>query len=103
MWVGGERHAPPVLPLEKTPYPLYRRLDGAPGSVWTGAENLDPTGIRSPDRPARSDSLYRLSNAGSQVMRCTCRHSNWLTTYRKFEPTSFELVCLVLGVPEKNN
>jgi len=36
-------------------------------------------------------------------MRCTCRHSNWLTTYRKFEPTSFELVCLVLGVPEKNN
>ena len=32
-----------------------------PGSVWTGAENLVPTGIRSPDRPARSQSLYRLS------------------------------------------
>ena len=28
-----------------------------PGPVWTGAENLDPTGIRSPDRPARSQSL----------------------------------------------
>jgi len=28
--------------------------------VWTGAENLAPTGIRSPDRPARSKSLYRL-------------------------------------------
>jgi hypothetical protein len=26
----------------------------APGPVWTGAENLAPTGIRSPDRPARS-------------------------------------------------
>jgi len=28
----------------------------------TGAENLaPPTGIRSPDRPARSESLYQLS------------------------------------------
>ena len=34
---------------------------GAPGPVWTGAENIAPTGIRSPDRPARSQSLYRLS------------------------------------------
>ena len=32
-----------------------------PGPVWTGAENLALTGIRSPDRPARSQSLYRLS------------------------------------------
>jgi hypothetical protein len=24
-----------------------------PGSVWTGAENLAPTGIRSPDLPVR--------------------------------------------------
>ena len=31
----------------------------APGPVWTGAENLAPTGIRSRDRPARSQSLYR--------------------------------------------
>jgi hypothetical protein len=30
----------------------------APGPVWTGAENLAPTGIRSPDRPARSELLY---------------------------------------------
>ena len=32
-----------------------------PGSVWTVAENLDPTGIRSPDRPARSQALYGLT------------------------------------------
>jgi hypothetical protein len=31
----------------------------APGPVWTGAENLAPTEIRSTDRPARSESLYR--------------------------------------------
>ena len=33
-------------------------------SVWTGAENLAPTGIRSPDPPAHSESLYRLSYPG---------------------------------------
>jgi hypothetical protein len=35
--------------------------------VWTGAENLAPTGIRSPDRPARSESLYRLSYRGPHI------------------------------------
>jgi hypothetical protein len=33
----------------------------APGPLWTGAENLAHTGIRSPDRPARSQLLYQLS------------------------------------------
>jgi len=36
----------------------------APGAVWTGAENIASTGIRSPDRPARSESLYRLRYPG---------------------------------------
>jgi hypothetical protein len=38
---------------------LYRRLVGPQGPVWTGAENLGSTGIRSPDRRARSESLQR--------------------------------------------
>jgi len=44
----------------KNPVPtIYEaRWDAEP--VWTGAENLAPTGIRSTDRPARSESLYRL-------------------------------------------
>jgi hypothetical protein len=33
----------------------------ASGRVWTDEENLALTGIRSLDRPARSESLYRLS------------------------------------------
>ena len=45
----------PVYPLLKTRYPLYRGLGGPPGPVWTGAENLATTGIRSPDRPAFGD------------------------------------------------
>jgi hypothetical protein len=35
------------------------------GNTVLGAENLAPTGIRSADRPARSQSLYRLSYPGS--------------------------------------
>jgi hypothetical protein len=46
------------------PVPIVQEAGWAPGSVWTGAENLAPTGIRSPDRPARSESLYRLSYRG---------------------------------------
>jgi hypothetical protein len=53
--------------------PLYRRerhdtycvgCRRTTGPVWTGKENLAPAGIQSPDRPARSESLYRLSYPG---------------------------------------
>ena len=48
----------------KDPVPIVQEAGGAPGPVWTGAEYLAPTGIRSPDRPARNESLYRLSYPG---------------------------------------
>jgi len=48
--VDDQRHAPAVLLRERD----------HPGQVWMGAEDLAPTGIRSPNRPARSESLYRL-------------------------------------------
>jgi hypothetical protein len=51
----------PLLTPGKDPVPIVQEAGWAPGPVWTGAENLAPTGIRSPDRPARSQSLYRLS------------------------------------------
>ena len=40
--------------------PFIQEAGWAPGLVWTGVENLAPTGIRLLDRPARSQSLYRL-------------------------------------------
>ena len=45
----------------KTRYPLYRRLSGPQG--WSGqARKISPpTGIQSPDCPALSQLLYRLS------------------------------------------
>jgi hypothetical protein len=54
------------VPPGKTRYPLYRRLGGTQGrsgQVW----QISPrTGIRSPDRPARSQSLYRLRDPALQ-------------------------------------
>ena len=40
--------------------PIVQEAGWAPGPVWTGAENLAPTEVRSLDHPARSQSLYRL-------------------------------------------
>jgi hypothetical protein len=48
----------------KDPVPIVQEAGWAPGPVWTGAENLAPTGFRSPDRPARSESPYRLHYPG---------------------------------------
>ena len=42
----------------------HGRSGWAPWSVWLGAEILAPTGIRSPDFPARSQSPYRLRYPG---------------------------------------
>jgi len=35
----------------KDPVPTVKEAGWAPGPVWTGAENLASTEIRSPDRP----------------------------------------------------
>ena len=56
----GQCHAPAALYPRKDPVPIVQEAGWAPGLVWTGAKNLAPTGIRSPDRPARSQSLYLL-------------------------------------------
>ena len=58
--VSGQRHAPAALYPGKDPVPIVQEAGWAPGPVLTGAENLAATGIRSPDRPAPSQSLYRL-------------------------------------------
>jgi len=61
--VGGQRHAPAALPPGNSRYPLCRRLCGTQGRSGR-VRKISPsphTGIRFPDRPARSESLYRLS------------------------------------------
>ena len=72
MGVGGQRHAPVALPPGNDPVSIVQEVGWAPGSVWTGAENLALNGIRSPNRPARSESLYRLSYPSPQRQQCVC-------------------------------
>jgi len=79
--VGGQHDAPaaasPFPPLRKeTRLPLYRRLGLASGAVWTGAENLTLIGIRCPDRPARSESLYRGPFPGPHPSMRACTNPN---------------------------
>ena len=50
----------PHFTPEKNPVLIVLEAGWPPGPVWT-EENLAPTGFRSPDRPARTRSLYRLS------------------------------------------
>jgi hypothetical protein len=87
MRVGGQRHAPAALPPGKR---LHTHCTGgwvAPGPIWTGVKNLAPTGIRAPNRPARSESLYRLripAHKGSlqiKKKRKMFKELNSLTSY----------------------
>jgi hypothetical protein len=76
-----QRYALAVLPPgERDPVPIVQENGWAPGPVWTGMENVAPlTGIRSPDGPAGSESLYRLSYRdalGEQVLLDFCFVSN---------------------------
>ena len=58
-WGVSVMHWPLFTPGQD-PVPIVQEAGWAPEPVWTGSENLAPTAIRSPDRPARSQSLYRL-------------------------------------------
>jgi hypothetical protein len=57
--------------LGKDPVPIVQAAGWAPGPVWTCAKNFAPTEIRSPDRPARSQSLHGLSYP-AQYYRQVC-------------------------------
>jgi hypothetical protein len=50
----------PLFTSGKYPVHIVQGAGWAPEPIWIGAENLALTGIQSPDRPARSQSLYRL-------------------------------------------
>ena len=60
MGVDGQRHASVAFTPRKDPVPIVQEDGWALETVWIRAENLAPTGIRSSDLPASSESLYRL-------------------------------------------
>ena len=51
---------PPQFTLEKDPVPILQEDGWAPGPDWTGGKSRPHRDLIS-DRPARSQSLYRLS------------------------------------------
>jgi hypothetical protein len=68
-WGGWSAARPGRFASGKDTVPIVGEAGWAPGPVRTGAENLASTGIRSPERPARSQSLYRLSYPGPQCKK----------------------------------
>ena len=105
----------PLFTPGKDPLPIVEEAVWAPGPVWTGAENLASTGIRSPDRSARSQSLYRLRYPAYSVQRGTTvfienviilfsASSNWRILLRILLNPSlflynviFDMFCSMLG------
>ena len=76
--VRDQRHAPAA------PHPRERpgiHFTGGWVGLRAGAENLAPTGIRSPNRPARRQSLYRLRYPA---------HSEYIGLRKSYLTTPFE-------------
>ena len=92
MGVGGQHHAPAAFTPGKTRYPCTGGWV-ASEPVWIGAENLAPTGIRSSDLPARSESLYRLSHPGSCSVDL---NAEYLSEVNKTPCSNFLFVYLLL-------
>jgi hypothetical protein len=78
----------PLYPRESDPVHTVQEARRAARPVWKGAENLAPTRIRSPYRPARIESLYRL--------RYPDPHCNKLTKITSFQTKHY------FKLPEKN-
>jgi hypothetical protein len=66
-----------TLPPRKTRYPLYRRLGETQGRYGQVRKISPPTGIRSPDRPALSQSLHRLSYPAHRNYWGECKIAFW--------------------------
>jgi hypothetical protein len=62
--------ARPLSTPGKDPVPLVQEAGWAPGPVWTGAENLAATGIRSPDRDLKAGSI--INEVPRSVYDCSC-------------------------------
>ena len=54
--VNATRQA--LYPRVRDPVPITQNAGWDLGTVWTGEENAEPTGIRSPDHPGQSQLSY---------------------------------------------
>jgi hypothetical protein len=82
---------PRTLYPGKAPVHIVQEAGWVRMPVWTVAENLVPTGTRSPDRPARSQSLYRLSYPGPIQLTVTKR--NWQNIIQEIQQCDCDTLC----------
>ena len=76
--VGGQHHAAASLPPGTRPCAHLWEAGWAPGAVWTGAENLAPTRIRSPDRTSRyTDYTIPVHTHGSNSLNYVVYCMEW--------------------------
>jgi hypothetical protein len=64
----------PLFTPGKDPVPIVQEAGWATWPIWRSADKRVPARSRSPDRPARSQSLYRLRYA--HWYRCVAIHKN---------------------------
>jgi hypothetical protein len=92
--VSGQLHAPAALPPGKSPrYPFYKRLGGpqSRSGRYGEVKIFYPTGTQTPappGRPARSQSLYRMSSCTigfSILIRRISKDCPWLSSRASFE------------------
>ena len=65
--VSDQQQAPAALYPRKDPVPIVQEAGWAPGPVWTGGKSR-PHRDSIPDRPARIQSLYRLSYPAYKII-----------------------------------
>ena len=80
-----------TLPPGKRPGTIVQEAGWAPGPVWTAAGNVARAGIRSTDRPARVQSLYRLGHPGPYL--------NLINRINEFSPQTRHFLNLILMLP----
>jgi hypothetical protein len=83
----------PLYPRER-PVSFVQEAGWAPVPVWTCAKNLVSTGIRSPDRLAGSQLLYRPSYSGPPS---AIPFVNWFCILTGNRDSSVGIVTVVLG------
>jgi len=83
--MGGLRHPPSALPRERDPVFIVMDARWVLRPIWTGAQNLAPTGITSLNLLPRSELLYGLSYPDPLV-----RDMAWLTVTIHYNESYFK-------------
>jgi hypothetical protein len=65
--------------------PILQGAGWAPGPVWTGAKNLAPTGIRSPNRPIQANFFSVAQQPISGVDRLVMRIADYTHTHTRYD------------------